>query len=140
MSYKIIGLAIEVHRHLGPGLLESAYEECLCYESSRDNLNFERQKPLPIVYKGIKLDCGYKLDIVVEHYGKINAEVTINDIVTSVGTGDLQTVVYDLTAMKIWVANARADDESGPLDAFNRQFVEFDMNTLFKKARELVIR
>ena len=77
-------------------------------------------------------------DKLIEHYGKINAEVTIKDIITSVGTGDLQTVVYDLTAMKIWVANARADNESGPLDAFKRQFVEFDMNTLFQKARSLV--
>jgi GxxExxY protein len=66
LSNKIIGLAIEVHRHLGPGLLESAYEECLCQELVRNNLTFERQKPLPIVYKGTKLDCGYRLDIVVE--------------------------------------------------------------------------
>ncbi|MBN1351270.1 hypothetical protein JXJ21_17765 [candidate division KSB1 bacterium] len=75
-------------------------------------------------------------DKLVEYYGKINAENTINDIITSVGTGNLQTVVYDLTAMKIWIANARADHESGPLEAYNRQFVEFDMNALFKKASE----
>jgi GxxExxY protein len=63
---KIIGAAIEVHRHLGPGLLESAYEECLCYELSQQRLRFRRQVHLPIAYKGIKLDCGYKMDIVVE--------------------------------------------------------------------------
>ncbi len=72
-------------------------------------------------------------DKLVEHYGNINAQITIADIVTSVRTGNLQTVVYDLTDMKIWVANARADDESGPLSAYDRQFVRFDMNELFKQ-------
>jgi len=62
----IIGAAIEVHRHLGPGLLESAYEECLCYELSQLGLRFVRQVHLPVGYKGIKLDCGYKMDLVVE--------------------------------------------------------------------------
>lgn len=65
-SKEIIGAAIEVHRNLGPGLLESAYEECLCRELFIRHLNFERQKPLPLSYKGAKLDCGYRLDIVVE--------------------------------------------------------------------------
>ncbi len=59
LSKKIIGSAIEVHRHLGPGLLESAYEECLCHELAINKIAFERQKPLPINYKGVKLDCGY---------------------------------------------------------------------------------
>jgi GxxExxY protein len=62
----IIGAAIDVHRELGPGLLESAYEECLCYELLRRDLRFERQKPLPIIYKGVAIDCSYRLDIVVE--------------------------------------------------------------------------
>ncbi len=66
MSNEIIGAAIEVHSHLGPELLESAYEECLCRELVIRNISFERQKPLPVSYKGIKLDCGYKLDIEVE--------------------------------------------------------------------------
>ena len=66
LSKHIIGAAIEVHRNLGPGLLESAYEECLCYELSLNNILFERQKPLPIIYKGVHLNCGYRLDIVVE--------------------------------------------------------------------------
>ena len=65
-SREIIGAAIEVHRYLGPGLLESAYEECLCREFSIRNLAFERQKPLEVFYKGLKLDCGYRLDVVVE--------------------------------------------------------------------------
>ena len=61
----IIGAAIEVHRQLGPGLLESAYEECLCRELSLRDVEFLRQVPLPVVYKGLKLDCGYRMDIVV---------------------------------------------------------------------------
>ena len=61
----IIGASIEVHRVLGPGLLESAYEECLCYELANRGIVFERQVPLPVEYKRIKLDCGYRMDIVV---------------------------------------------------------------------------
>jgi len=66
LTEKIIGCAIEVHRAIGPGLLESAYEECLCYELAQNRLQFRRQVPLPVVYKGVNLDCGYKLDIIVE--------------------------------------------------------------------------
>lgn len=67
LSSKIISAAIEVHRHLGPGLLESAYEECLCYELQITGLAFDRQKNLPIIYKDKSLECGYRLDIVVEN-------------------------------------------------------------------------
>lgn len=66
LSKKIVGAAIEVHRHLGPGLLESAYEQALCYELSIRNIDFERQKQIPAIYKGINLDCGYRLDILVD--------------------------------------------------------------------------
>ena len=66
LTGKIIGAAIEVHKRLGPGLLESVYEECLCHEFNFRKIAFERQKLLPIEYRGIKLDCGYRLDIVVE--------------------------------------------------------------------------
>ncbi len=62
---QIIAAAIEVHKELGPGLLESAYEECLCYELGQRGLAFQRQTPLPVAYKGVRLDCGYRLDIVV---------------------------------------------------------------------------
>lgn len=62
----MIGAAIEVHKALGPGLLESAYEECLCHELTLRGISFERQKDLPIEYKGVKLDCGYQLDIIAE--------------------------------------------------------------------------
>lgn len=61
----IIGAAIEVHRHLGPGLLESAYEECLCHELHLRGLPFERQVALPVPYKGLLLACGYQMDVVV---------------------------------------------------------------------------
>jgi GxxExxY protein len=67
LTEKVIGLAIDVHRQLGPGLLESAYEECLCYELGHARLTFRRQVALPIVYKSVRLDCGYRLDVVVEN-------------------------------------------------------------------------
>jgi GxxExxY protein len=63
----IIAAAIEVHKELGPGLLESAYEECLAYELSAIGLNVQRQKAVPVVYKDIKLDLGYRIDILVEN-------------------------------------------------------------------------
>ncbi|NIO04523.1 MAG: GxxExxY protein [Proteobacteria bacterium] len=66
LTGQIIGAAIEVHKALGPGLLESVYEECLCHELDRRKISFERQKSLPIEYKGVKLDCGYRLGVVVE--------------------------------------------------------------------------
>jgi GxxExxY protein len=66
ITEKIIGCAIEVHKLLGPGLLESAYEECLFYELKQTGLNVERQKPVPVIYKEIKLDCGYRIDLLVE--------------------------------------------------------------------------
>jgi len=61
----IIGAAIDVHKELGPGLLESAYEECPCHELALRKISFERQMPLPVAYKGIKLDCGYRMDVMV---------------------------------------------------------------------------
>jgi len=73
ITSEIIGAAIEVHKRLGPGLLESAYEECLLHELHIRNLKVERQKGLPVVYKEVKLDCGYRLDLLVE--GKIIVEL-----------------------------------------------------------------
>src|SRR5438046_4633448 len=66
LTEQIIGAAIEVHRHLGPGLLESAYEQCLCRELTLRNISFQRQLPLPVEYKGVKLDCGYRIDLLVD--------------------------------------------------------------------------
>jgi GxxExxY protein len=67
-SDEVIGACIEVHRHLGPGLLESAYEMCLCHELHLRGFRFERQRPLPVEYKGVRLDCGYRLDLIVDDW------------------------------------------------------------------------
>jgi GxxExxY protein len=66
LTEKIIGYAIDVHRALGPGLLESAHEECLCHELKEQRIAFERQAPLPVVYKTVHLECGYRMDLVVD--------------------------------------------------------------------------
>ena len=65
LTHEIIGAAIDVHRHLGPGLLESAYRECLCHELCLRGVDFRRELNLPLHYKGIKLDCGYRVDVLV---------------------------------------------------------------------------
>jgi GxxExxY protein len=82
LTEKIIGAAIEVHRHLGPGLLESAYETCLAYELEQLGLGVERQKALPLVYKEIRLDQGYRLDLLIE--GKVIVEVKVVEQITPV--------------------------------------------------------
>jgi len=73
LTHEIIGAAIAVHRELGPGLLEAVYEECLCYELTSRNIAFERQKPIPVVYRGARLDCGYRADIVA--LGRVIVEI-----------------------------------------------------------------
>ena len=80
LTETVIASAIEVHRHLGPGLLESAYEQCLCHELSLRDLHFERQVALPVTYKGIKLDCGYRADIIVDE--KLVLEIKAIDSIT----------------------------------------------------------
>jgi GxxExxY protein len=77
LTGQIIGAAIEVHRHLGPGLLESAYETCLAYELNQLGLHVDRQKPIPLVYKEIHLDQGYRLDMLVEE--KVIVEIKVVD-------------------------------------------------------------
>jgi GxxExxY protein len=67
LTEQIIGAAVEVHRALGPGLLESAYEECLCRELQLRGLTFRRQVALSVEYKGVNLDCGYRLDLIVQN-------------------------------------------------------------------------
>jgi len=66
ISNKVIGAAIEVHRALGAGLLESAYKECLCYKLTKDGLFVEKEKPMPLIFEEVKLDCGYRIDLLVE--------------------------------------------------------------------------
>jgi len=67
LSHRVIGCALEVHRELGPGLLESAYEQCLAHELRRSGIAFQLQHPQPVQYKDIRLDCGYRIDVLVEN-------------------------------------------------------------------------
>ncbi len=66
LSNRVIGCAIEVHQHLGPGLLESAYEQCMAHELSQAGIAFKMQPELPVEYKGLNLDCGYRIDLLIE--------------------------------------------------------------------------
>ena len=82
ISHQIIGRAIELHQILGPGLLESAYKECLFYELQKAGIYIEREKPIPLVYNNIKLECGYRIDLLAEN--KVVIEIksveTLNEI------------------------------------------------------------
>jgi GxxExxY protein len=89
ISGEVIGASIEVHRCLGPGLLESAYEECLCRELSDRKVRFERQKSLPLSYKGSTLDGGYRLDLVVE--GQVIVELKAVDRIEPIHKAQMLT-------------------------------------------------
>ncbi len=89
ISNKIIGCAIEVHKQLGPGLLESAYQECLFYELQKAGLEVEKEKPMPIVYKEVKLDHGYRIDLLVEK--KVVIEIKTVEILNDVHTAQVLT-------------------------------------------------
>ena len=82
ISEKIIGLAIEIHKSLGPGLLESAYKECLFYKLKKSGIFTEKEKPIPLIFEEVKLECGYRIDILAEH--KVVIEIksieALNDI------------------------------------------------------------
>ena len=85
----IIEAAIEVHRSLGPGLLESTYETCLCYEFDQRRISYERQKNIPLAYKGLNLDCGYRLDLVV--YDKVIIELKSVEVIQPIHEAQLLT-------------------------------------------------
>ena len=85
----VIGCAIKVHSALGPGLLESAYQECLFYELRRAGLAVEKQKPLPLVYESVKLECGYRVDLLVE--GKLILEIKSVEALTDIHLAQLLT-------------------------------------------------
>ena len=89
LSNIIIGEAIHVHKILGPGLLESAYEECLCYRLAKRGLRIERQKPIPLVFEEVKLECGFRCDILVE--GKMIIEVKAVDAINDVHLAQVLT-------------------------------------------------
>jgi len=90
LSKIIIGCAIEVHKQLGPGLLESAYQECLYYELKLKGINVKRQKPMPIIYKEVKLDHGYRIDLLVEE--KVVVEIKAIDYLNDIHKA--QTLTY----------------------------------------------
>ena len=98
LSGEVIGAAIEVHRALGPGLLESVYEECLCRELELRGVPYERQRELPVEYKGAKLDCGYRLDIVVAD--KLIVELKACEKLQPIHEAQLLTYLR-LTGMKV---------------------------------------
>lgn len=89
LSKRIIGYAIEVHKSLGPGLLESAYQECLYYELINNGLKVEKEKPMPIVYKDVKLDHGYRIDLLIEN--KVVVEIKTVEAFTDVHTAQVLT-------------------------------------------------
>ena len=89
LSQIIIGCAIKVHKNLGPGLLESAYEECLYYELTKAGLNVEKQRPMPLIYEEVKLDCGYRVDLIVEK--KVIIEVKSVEVLNDVHLAQILT-------------------------------------------------
>jgi GxxExxY protein len=89
LSYKIIGAAIHVHKKMGPGLLESAYVECLAYELLKLGLQVERQVGLPLVYEGVNLECGYRLDLLINK--KVIIEVKAVESLSDIHTAHLLT-------------------------------------------------
>jgi GxxExxY protein len=98
ITESIIGAAIQVHRTLGPGLLESAYEACLAFELGKGGLRVEQQKPLPLVYEQVKLDCGYRIDLLVE--GSVVVEIKSVDALAPIH--EAQVITYlRLSACKL---------------------------------------
>lgn len=89
LTERVIGCAIEVHRHLGPGLLESAYEDCLCHELAQQGIAFARQVQLPVIYKGLHLDAAYRLDILVE--GQLVVEIKAIERILAIHEAQLLT-------------------------------------------------
>jgi len=82
LSNRVIGIAIDVHKAQGPGLLESAYKECLFYEIAKAGLNVEKEKPMPLIYHEVKLECGYRLDLLIERklVIEIKSVETLNEV------------------------------------------------------------
>ncbi len=89
LTERVIGACIEVHRNTGPGLLESAYEQCLCHELYKSGIPFELQKPVPMNYKGTRLDCGYRIDLLVD--GRLVVELKAVEKVLPIHEAQLLT-------------------------------------------------
>lgn len=90
ITEKVIGCAIRVHRAIGPGLLESAYESCLCHELRKHEVSIERQKPIPLIYEEAKMDCGYRADLMIE--GKVIIEIKAVEALNEIHL--MQTITY----------------------------------------------
>ena len=110
LSNRVIGCAIEVHRELGPGLLESTYEQCLAHELSKNDISFKLQHPLPVIYKSVRIDCGYRIDLLVED--KLILELKSVEQIKDVHTAQL------LTYMKL------AHIKTGLLINFNTELLK----------------
>ena len=89
IAHKILGCAFEVHKALGPGLLESAYQECLCYKLQQSGLSFHKEKPMPLIFEGVTLECGYRIDILVEN--KVVIEIKSIDALNDVHLAQILT-------------------------------------------------
>ncbi len=89
LSHEILGCAIEVHKALGPGLLESAYQKCLAFELMQNAIGFKQQMPLPVKYKGVQIDCGYRIDLLVS--GQIILELKSVEDLTAIHSAQLLT-------------------------------------------------
>ena len=98
LTGQIIGAAIEVHKQLGPGLLESTYQACLCHELELRGISFECQKPLPLEYKGIRLECGYRIDLLVA--GLVIVEIKSVEALAPIHEAQLLTYLK-LTGIKV---------------------------------------
>jgi GxxExxY protein len=118
LTEKIIGAAIEVHRHLGPGLLESIYQACMEKELELQNIQYESQKSLPVDYKGLKLDIGYRLDLLIEN--KIIVEIKTVDSISPVHEAQMLTYLK-LTNIKVGL------------------LINFNVPTLIKGVKRLVL-
>lgn len=90
LSHHVIGCALEVHRTLGPGLLESTYEQCLAHELSESGISFQLQKALPVNYKGTNIDCGYRIDLIVED----NLVIELKSVEKMTPVHDAQLLTY----------------------------------------------
>jgi GxxExxY protein len=98
LTKQIIGAAIEVHRELGPGLLESAYEECLCHELKLRRISFQRQVPFPVLYKSVRLDCGFRADLIVDN--RVVVELKAIETLTELHKAQLLTYLR-ITRLKV---------------------------------------
>ena len=111
LSNRVIGCAIEVHRFLGPGLLESAYEQCLAYELNRSGIAFHLQHPQPVLYKEIRLDCGFRIDVLIEN--QLIVELKSVEVIKGIHEAQLLTYMK-LSGVKIGLLvnfnNARLKD------------------------------